>query len=189
MQKYELVLVLNTQVQDSERKDLLSKFEEEFKANILKKDDIWLKESCYDIKGKRWNNRFYYVSYYLNLDNASLQWVRKSLLYTNVVTRYEIFGMTQAQEFFEFEKIQKEIEEIINSRDDKRFGNKISFLSHEENSKYINWKAIPILKKYITRFGSIKPRKYTKNSVNTQKHLRKELIRARGLGLLEFIKQ
>jgi hypothetical protein len=40
MQKYELVLVLNTQVQDSERKDLLSKFEEEFKANILKKDDI-----------------------------------------------------------------------------------------------------------------------------------------------------
>jgi hypothetical protein len=40
MQKYELVLMLSSQVQDSERKDLLSKFEQEFKANIIRKDDI-----------------------------------------------------------------------------------------------------------------------------------------------------
>jgi ribosomal protein S18 len=97
--------------------------------------------------------------------------------------------MKQTQVFLEFEKLQKELDEIINSRDNKRFGNKISFLSHLENAKYINWKSIVILKKYLTRFGSIKPRKYTKNCVNTQKQLRKEIIRARGLGLLEFIKQ
>ncbi|OQY38182.1 MAG: hypothetical protein B6229_06600 [Spirochaetaceae bacterium 4572_7] len=40
----------------------------------------------------------------------------------------------------------------------------------------------------MTRFGSIKPRKYTKNPVKTQKKLRQEIIRARGLGLLEFIR-
>jgi len=40
MQKYELVLMLSSQVQDSERKDLLSKFENEFKQNIVQKDDI-----------------------------------------------------------------------------------------------------------------------------------------------------
>jgi len=45
-----------------------------------------------------------------------------------------------------------------------------------------------MLKKYITRFGDIKPRKYTRNGVSVQKKLRKEIIRARNFGLVEFIK-
>ncbi|OQB42680.1 MAG: hypothetical protein BWY04_00118 [candidate division CPR1 bacterium ADurb.Bin160] len=53
MQKYELVFMLNSQVKDSERKDFLSKFEEEFKKNILQKDDIGLKETSYDVKSIR----------------------------------------------------------------------------------------------------------------------------------------
>lgn len=188
MQKYELVLMLNSQVQDSERKNLLSKFEEDFKSNIIQKDDMWLKETSYDINSKRWNDRIYYVSFCLELDNDWLAAVKKSLLYSNVIARYEIFKMTTTQSFFEFEKLQKELQDIIDSRDDKRFGNKISFLSHLENEKYINWKAIVVLKKYLTRFWSIKPRKYTKNHVKTQKKLRREIIRARWLWLLEFIK-
>jgi hypothetical protein len=40
MQNYELVLMLDYQVQDSDRKDLLSKFEKDFKDSIIKKDDM-----------------------------------------------------------------------------------------------------------------------------------------------------
>jgi len=40
MQKYELVLLLDYQAQDTTRKDLLSKFESNFKDNILAKDDM-----------------------------------------------------------------------------------------------------------------------------------------------------
>jgi ribosomal protein S18 len=43
------------------------------------------------------------------------------------------------------------------------------------------------LKYYQTRFGDIKPRQYTWNSISTQKALRKEIIRARTLWLLPFI--
>jgi hypothetical protein len=60
--------------------------------------------------------------------------------------------MFQDQPFLEFDKIQKELTDIMDARDDKRFGNRISFLSHAENAKYVNWKAIIILKKYMTRF-------------------------------------
>lgn len=130
----------------------------------------------------------YYVSYYMNLDNEQLQELKKNLLYTNVVVRYEIFRMKQEQATFEYAKLQEELTKIMDKRDDKRFGNKVSFLSHPENDKYINWKAVSILKKYMTRFGNIKPRRYTKNHVNTQKKLRREIIRARSLGLLEFIR-
>ncbi|HOG15221.1 MAG TPA: 30S ribosomal protein S18 [Candidatus Absconditabacterales bacterium] len=187
MQKYELVFMLNSQVKDSERKDFLSKFEEEFKKNILQKDDIGLKETSYDVKSIRGNNRMYYVSYYMDLNNDGLDSVKKSLLYSNIIVRYQIFKMDSTQIFFEFEKLQKELQKIVDSRDNKKFGNRVSFLSHPENEKYINWKSIVILKKYLTRFGSIKPRKYTKNRVKTQKKLRKAIIRARGLGLLSFV--
>lgn len=189
MQKYELVLMLDYQVQDSDRKDLVSKFEKDFKDSIIKKDDLWLQELQYDLKGKTWNNRAYLVSFYLQADSDTLQDIRKWFLYSNVIVRYEIFKMSQDQVFLEFDKLQKELQAIMDSRDSKRFGDKISFLSHAENEKYINWKSIIILNKYLTRFGNIKPRKYTKNLVKTQKQLRQEIIRARGLGLIGFSKK
>ena len=40
MQKYELVIMLDYQAQDADRKDLLSTFEKDFKDNVIKKDDI-----------------------------------------------------------------------------------------------------------------------------------------------------
>lgn len=189
MQKYELVLMLKSQIQESERNELLSKIEKDFKGNILLKDEMGIHETSYDIKWQKGNNSVYYVSYYLNLDNEKLQELRKSLLYTNALVRYDILRMGQNQEMFEYEKLQKELEKIMDSRDDKRFGNRVTFLSLPENDKYINWKAVAILKKYLTRFGDIKPRKYTKNHVSTQKKLRQEIIRARNFGLLEFIKK
>ena len=189
MKKYELVLLLSSQVQEWERNDFLSKLEAGFKNNIIQKDDIGLKETAYDVSWKSVNNMIYYVSYYMELDNNQLEELKKNLLYTNVVVRYEIFKMNKDQAMLEYAKLQEELEKIMDSWDDKKFGNKISFLSHAENDRYINWKSVVILKKYLTRFGEIKPRSYTKNSVKTQKKLRQEIIRARGLWLLEFIRR
>ncbi|MDR3168498.1 MAG: 30S ribosomal protein S18 [Candidatus Peribacteria bacterium] len=70
---------------------------------------------------------------------------------------------------------------------DKRYGNKLTFFTKKENEKYLNWKSVDLLKYYLTRFGNIKPRLYTENSVKVQKKLRTEIIRARTLGLLPFI--
>jgi ribosomal protein S18 len=44
-----------------------------------------------------------------------------------------------------------------------------------------------MLQKYISRFGDMKPRKYTGNSVSTQKKLREAVIRARELGVLKYV--
>ena len=65
---------------------------------------------------------------------------------------------------------------------------KKTFFVDKKNHQYINWKAIAALKKYLTRFGDIKPRKYTGVSVGVQKRIRKSIIRARELGLLPYIK-
>lgn len=189
MQKYELVLMLDPQVQDTQRKELLSKIETEFKSSFLEKDEIWLKQTTYDVHWKRWKNQVYYVSYLFELTPDLLIALKKILLYSKILIRYEIFKLKSKQEFFNYEKLQKELEKIMEWRDQKRFWNRISFLSLPENDKYINRKSVAILKKYITRFGNIKPRRYTKNSVKIQKKLRREVIRARTLWFLEFIKK
>ena len=82
-------------------------------------------------------------------------------------------------------RIQKLI--LLEDIQDKKYGQKIDFFANARNAKYINWKSIPILRYYLTRFGDIKPRLYTGNSVKTQKKVRQEIIRARTLGLLSFI--
>jgi ribosomal protein S18 len=69
-----------------------------------------------------------------------------------------------------------------------RFGQKISFFAREENKKYLDWKSIVILHKYLTRFGDIKPRRYTSNTISRQKKVRRCIIRARELGVLEYLK-
>ncbi|MBS8121793.1 30S ribosomal protein S18 [Candidatus Vampirococcus lugosii] len=59
----------------------------------------------------------------------------------------------------------------------------------DKNNEYlINWKSVILLKKYMTRFGDIKPRRFTGNSVSQQKKVRKAIIRARELGIIEYIK-
>lgn len=59
----------------------------------------------------------------------------------------------------------------------------------DKNNEYlINWKSVILLKKYMTRFGDIKPRRFTGNSVSQQKKVRKAIIRARELWIIEYIK-
>jgi ribosomal protein S18 len=45
-----------------------------------------------------------------------------------------------------------------------------------------------MLAKYLTRFGDIKPRKYTDNNISTQKKVREAIVRSRELGLLDYIR-
>lgn len=65
---------------------------------------------------------------------------------------------------------------------------KKTFWIDEQTEELISWKSVELLKRYITRFGDIKPRKYTGIEVKHQKTLRKSIIRARELGLLPYIK-
>jgi ribosomal protein S18 len=87
--------------------------------------------------------------------------------------------MTNKEENLVFEKTQQELQKIIDEWVEKKKGNKMTFFTKKENEKYISWKSIPMLRKYMTRFGDIKPRKYTGNPVGVQKNLRKVIIRAR----------
>ncbi len=189
MENYELVLLLDSKTKEADRKALLSDLEKNFKDNIISKDDIWLMNLLYPLKWVKVNDVAYFCSYYLQLEAANIKDIKQAFLYNNIILKYDIFKRTKKQASFEFKTLQKELEDVINSWEEKKLWQKISFFADLKNSKYINRKSIPMLKKYVTRFGDMKPRKYTHNWVSVQKKLRKEIIRARNFGLIEFIKQ
>lgn len=96
--------------------------------------------------------------------------------------------MDSKEEFLTYTKVNNELKAIIESRDAKKLGQKVSFFADKKNEKYLNRKSIAMFKKYITRFGDIKPREYTGNAVSTQKKLKALILRARELGLLAYKK-
>ncbi len=92
--------------------------------------------------------------------------------------------MDATQPYYKFAALNKELTDIIEAQAAKKLGQKVSFFADKRNAKYLCWKAIPMIKKYVTRFGDMKPRKYTDNSVATQKKLRTIIARVRELGLV-----
>ena len=185
MKNYELVLMLNVSVAEAERKKFLSELESKYK--MLDKDDIGVKELSFLLKGRV--SQAYFVSYLVELSASAIGDLKQYLLYNQNLIRYELFTRETGTEFFHFDKLQSAFDPAIEEIKDKRYGQKVNFFTKKSNEKYLNRKSVAILKHYLTRFGDIKPRAYTGNSVSTQKKLRTEIIRARTLGFLPFIKK
>lgn len=188
MKNYELVLLLSPSVQEKEQKEFLASLEKEIQKNIVEKDDIGLLTLAHDLWEKKGNNKFYFVSYYLNADTDISQKINQFLLYNKIVYRYSLYSMNKTESPISFQQTQQEMQKIIDTWVEKKKGNKMTFFTKPENEKYVSWKSLPMLKKYMTRFGDIKPRKYTGNPVGVQKNLRKVIIRTREIGLLEYVK-
>jgi len=135
------------------------------------------------------NNKAYFYSYLLEIETKDVGEIKKLFLYNKSILRYAFYKMTKIAKFLNFKKTNEELVKIIESLwENKKLNNKMVFFANNKNSDYISWKSLPILQKYISRFWEMKPRKYTSNTVNTQKKLRSSIIRARELGILEYVK-
>ncbi|MFA7298419.1 MAG: 30S ribosomal protein S6 [Candidatus Absconditabacterales bacterium] len=188
MQKYDVVLLVDASLSEVNRKEVVSEFEKLIKTNIVKQDDIGLQQLAYNLGDKAGNDKAYIYSYYIEAEAADLDMIKKNVLYNKSIKRYFIFKMEKNDEFMTFKKTNDELDAVIETWDAKKLGQKVNFFSDKRNAKYINRKAITMLKKYVTRFGNIKPRAYTHNAVGTQKKLKTVILRARELGLIAYTK-
>jgi len=188
MQKYDVVLLVDASLSEIKRKEVVSEFETLIKKNIVQQDDIGLQQLAYNLGNKAWNDKAYVYSYYINAEVEDLDMIKKNVLYNKSIKRYFIFKMEKADDFVAFAKVNDELKAIIEARDVKKLWQKVTFFADKKNGKYINRKSITMLKKYITRFGNIKPRAYTHNSVGTQKKLKTIILRARELGFIPYNK-
>ena len=152
MQKYELVLMLDASLQEKDRQTTVSALEAEIKDCILSQDNMGLRKTMYDFGRVRNHNNFYIQSYYIQAKNEDLDAIKKQLLYNKTVARYFIFKMNTTDEFFMFDDLQAKLAKILETTDERKTGQKVSFFMDKANKKYLTWKAIVMLKKYMTRF-------------------------------------
>jgi len=188
MQKYDVVLLIDASLSETNRKEVVSEFEKLIKKNIIKQDDIGIQQLAYNLGNKTWNDKAYMYSYCIEAQAEDLDMIKKNVLYNKAIKRYFIFKMGKTDEFVLFTKVNDELKTIIEAWDAKKLWQKVNFFADKKNEKYLNRKSVMMLKKYITRFGDIKPREYTHNSVSTQKKLKTVILRARELGLLAYKK-
>jgi len=188
MQKYDLVLLVDASLSENDRKNVISELETIIQKIIVEKDEIGLQQLMYNLWNKAWNDRAYMYSYCIEAGAEDLDVIKKHLLYNKAIKRYYILKMDKNEQFFVFSKLHDELNAIIDGRDVKKLWQKVTFFADKQNEKYIHRKAVPMLKKYITRFGNIKPRAYTNTSVSTQKKLKKIILRTRELGLIGYKK-
>jgi len=188
MQKYDVVLLVDASLSETNRKEVVSEFEKLIKKGIVHQDDMGLQQLAYNLGNKAWNDKAYAYSYGIQAESADLEEIKKNVLYNKAIKRYFIFKMEKNEDFVEFTKVNDELKAIIETWDAKKLWQKVAFFSDKKNGKYLNRKSVAMLKKYITRFGNIKPREYTKNPVGTQKKLKTAIMRARELGFMAFKK-
>jgi len=188
MQKYDLVLLIDSALTETNRKEVISEFEKIIKKMIVETDEIGLQQLMYNLWSKTWNNKAYMYSYCIEAQAKDLDVIKKNLLYNKAIKRYYILKIDKNDDFLTFSKVNNELNAIIEWWDAKKLWQKITFFSDKKNDKYINRKSVVMLKKYVTRFGNIKPRAYTNNSVSIQKKLKNVILRARELWLLEYKK-
>jgi len=188
MQKYELILLLDHAMKKDERETMLAELEKVIKPYFLEKDDIGMQQLKYALWRDKQKDSAYFVCYNLQLDAEGMDLIDKHLLYNKSVLRSKLFRMNNNSSFLKFDVVKKELEDIIEGWGTQRFWQKVSFYANQENEKYLSWKAVPMLRKYVTRFGDIKPRRYTNSPVHVQKKIRKAILRAKELWLIEYIR-
>lgn len=188
MQKYDLVLLVDASLSETNRKEVVTELETLIKKIIVKQDDMGLQQLMYNLWSKAWNDKAYVYSYYIEANAEDLDIIKKHLLYNKAIKRYYVFKMDKNEEFLIFSKVNDELNKIIEAWDPKKLWQKVTFFSDKKNEKYINRKSVVMLRKYVTRFGNIKPRAYTNNSVSTQKKLKNVILRTRELGFIAYKK-
>lgn len=182
--KYELMFILSPTLNESKRDasiQLVDKLLKENNAEVFHVDDWGKRELAYTIKG---HNEGYYVIYYFNAPNGHfLSELEEDLKLDQGVLRHLVLKRSDSFEIKDFAALDEE----ENKRDmsPNRLKTKKSPITNENSLDYKNLK---VLKQYISRYGKIVARRYTKVNLKQQKQLSQSIKRSRHMALLPFVK-
>ncbi len=182
--KYELMYILSPSLTEQKRNKSIKQIDDilkENKAEVFHVDDWGKRDLAYTIKG---NNEAYYIIYYFDVKDASfLPELEEEMKLDPGVLRHIIIKRDDNFEVKDF----SEVDEDENKRDMSpgRLKTKKSPITNE---KAIDYKNLKVLRQYISRYGKIVARRYTKVNLREQKKLAKSVKRARHMALLPFVR-
>ncbi len=186
MKAYEAVIIIDPQLTQDMLQKTKSTIEKLFDGWVQQSDDMGLQTFHHNMKDKKWRGQGFMISYYVSLHGEQVENIKRELGYMKEVVRFVFFAMSTNQPYFTMKWLEKELKPIVES-DDWVVKKKVSFFENKQNENYFVRKAVPLLKKFMTRFWDVKPRKYTGISVKQQKKVRKAILRWRELWIIPYI--
>lgn len=188
MRLYELVVILDPRLSTDEVAEARSRVEKLIGADAIKDtDDLGLQHLQHNMKDNAQLNKGFVISYAVEIDPNHLENINTELGYDKQVMRYTIFTLQSIEGFLHYEKNLSAAQELADN-EEWSIKKSLTIFADKSHDHLFYWKSIPLLEKFMTRFGDIKPRKYTGVSVSQQKKIRTAIIRSRTLGFLPFIK-
>lgn len=184
MKKYELMFILSSSMNESNRNKSIKEIEQiltDHKSEVFHVDDWGKRDMAYNIKG---NDEGYYIIYYFNTPNADfLPELEEHMKLDQGVIRHIIIRHADDFEVKDYSNVDEE----ENKRDmsPNRLKTKKSPITNENA---INYKNLKVLRQYISRYGKIVARRYTKVNLKQQKQLANSVKRARHMALLPFVR-
>jgi len=175
-QKYEIMLLLPSDINADQRQSMIAEFEETLKsiqAEIFHVDDWGKRELAYEIKAQ---DEGYYLIYYIELqDKSKLQELNEILRINAQLLRYLI---VKRDADFEIENYADKDEYEKNSNAER---------SEVKDESKIDYKNLKLLRRYTTRYAKIVPRQYSKITLKQQKRIAREIKKSRHVALLPFV--
>lgn len=187
MKNYELVVLLQPQLSKDEHEKAVQEIQKllaDQGGKIIATDDMGMTTLAHDIT-KLKIKQAYILSYHIELPGDKVQTLKSSFAITKGIIRFSFFLMAPKEAFVMFADINKKWEQEKDAKG-KNIVVKKGLFEEKEMLTQINWKAVNLMKHYMTRFGNIKPRSYMGNRVKDQKKIRQAIIRARELGVLPY---
>lgn len=187
MRHYELVIVLDPRLSQDDLAATTTAVEKLLGKGIVATDDLGLQNFFHHMTGKDGLDKGFMTSYHVTLESDDIDTIKTELGYNKNILRSEIFALKNADAFVLFEKNNEEAQKLAED-EEWSIKKRLTIFDDRSHDHLFNWKSTSLLKKFMTRFGDIKPRKYTGVSVAQQKKIRAAIIRSRTLGMLPFIK-
>ncbi len=188
LRSYELVVLLDPKLSEAESLEVSNHIESLLWDSIKQKDMWWTTELAYALNEDKKKTSASIVCYFLHLDPSSIMAIKKEFVFMKPIMRYSFFARSSTEKYLSKKELVSEIDVILEWQSEKIRKQKHFFKIAENQSYLIDRKNESLLKLFITRFGNIKPRKYTGLSVRLQKKMREQIIRGRELWVVEFTK-
>ena len=108
MKKYELVLVIDAATSSDDITKTMGAVEK-LVGTILETDNMGLLPVAYPVRGQ---NQAHYVSYYVELDPATIPEVKKELKLMKPLAKFFFYKMNDTDAFLKFADLKKQYEEM-----------------------------------------------------------------------------
>lgn len=185
--KYEIVFVLSARISQDEHKHITGNIQEALWNTVQDVDDMGKISLSYPLSNG--DDTAFFISYYLEASGDDIAHIKTKLKFLEWVQKYALYRLEKGKSFMPYKELVKETQKLLDQKedDDSLMVKKEHVLNDASLYNLLSWKNTLLLKKYISRFQYMKPRKFTTHSVKIQKKLRKHIIRSRELGLLPYV--